>query len=239
MWVTGSVGSVAEWSTAWVVETRSATVAMASVDDVDSAAVAASARRLSSEEKARAASIPREMERVRFQVGRLLLRALAGQVLGVEPTRLSVTARCPDCGGPHGAPVLVGGPAGAAVNVSYSGAIVAVAVSADVPVGVDVETPVARSRELAELAVSDAGGGGTAVDPLRQWTRVEAVLKADGRGLRLDHSAVSFQRRGIQLAASVPAAHGRGRSSFAVMDLDMTGSPYPDVIASLATASSH
>ncbi len=56
-------------------------------------------------------------------------------------------------------------------------------------------------------------------DELQHWTRVEAVLKADGGGLRIDPAAVEFSR--------LPDVGFRARMSggavFEVQDLEIPG----------------
>jgi 4'-phosphopantetheinyl transferase len=102
---------------------------------------------------------------------------------------------CPFCGGPHG-PLRVHGVA-ARAGVAYTADLAVVAVadaSSARAIGVDAE------------AVDAAPAGGSSASPgstpalervlapgagIREWTRIEAVLKADGRGLRLDPAAVA------------------------------------------------
>jgi 4'-phosphopantetheinyl transferase len=115
----------------------------------------------------------------RTAVGRDALRALAAELVGADPADVTVRARCATCGGPHGRPVLGGSRDLDALHasVAHAGAAVVVAVSAGGPVGIDAEP---RGRE--------APPGTT----LEEWVRIEAVLKADGRGLRIDPSCVRF-----------------------------------------------
>jgi 4'-phosphopantetheinyl transferase len=110
--------------------------------------------------------------------GRALLRGLAAAQLGVAPEDVPLVQRCPDCGGPHGRPVVEGSD----LHVSLSRcALGTVAVAAwGRAIGVDVE-PRELPPERLDAIRSVAGGDGVA-----HWTAVEAVLKADGRGLRVD-----------------------------------------------------
>lgn len=111
-----------------------------------------------------------------FLQGRMLLRTLAGDMLGLDPAAVPLSATCADCGGPHGQPRIPG----LAVSLSRCAtAIVAVAATAGA-IGVDVEPLMGTAERIAAIA-SVAGDGG-----IRRWTSVEAVLKADGRGLRVD-----------------------------------------------------
>lgn len=136
-----------------------------------------------------------------FLSGRVLLRSLVTELTGMPPAAIRISARCPDCRGPHGAPVVED--CALFVNISHCpGAIVAVA-SWHGAVGVDVEqTPAAESAIEAIEALT-----GTA--DLRQWTRLEAVLKADGRGLRIDPAAVTINQTGATVEATIAGSDRR------------------------------
>ncbi|MBM7389400.1 4'-phosphopantetheinyl transferase [Clavibacter michiganensis] len=115
----------------------------------------------------------------RTAAGRAALRALAAEIVCADPADVTVRARCATCGGAHGRPVLGGSRAldGLHASVAHAGDAVVVAVSADGPIGIDAEP---RGRE--------ASPGTT----LAGWVRIESVLKADGRGLRVEPSRVRF-----------------------------------------------
>ncbi|RII90058.1 4'-phosphopantetheinyl transferase superfamily protein, partial [Clavibacter michiganensis] len=100
-------------------------------------------------------------------------------VAGADPADVTVRARCATCGGEHGRPVLGGSRAldGLHASVAHAGDAVVVGVSTDGPIGIDAEP---RGRE--------APPGTT----LAEWVRIEAVLKADGRGLAVDPARVRF-----------------------------------------------
>ena len=127
---------------------------------------------------------PDELTRVGdrgFVQGRMLLRTLAGELLFLDPAAVPLSATCPDCGGPHGQPRIPG------LTVSLSRcatAIVAVAALKGT-VGIDVEP--LRGTAERDAAIADVAGGGG----IRHWTSVEAALKADGRGLRVDPRGVT------------------------------------------------
>ncbi|SKC49335.1 4'-phosphopantetheinyl transferase superfamily protein [Okibacterium fritillariae] len=135
---------------------------------------------------------------------------------GAPHADLVLDARCPTCGGPHGPLTLAGtertsrrssrslrSPRSAAPSVSLSASeeAIVVAVSDDARLGVDVDVLFSarrgvgsddvaqRVRHVASVLGIDAGAER---DVLQRWTRVEAVLKADGRGLRVDPREVSF-----------------------------------------------
>lgn len=152
-----------------------------------------------------------------FLVGRMLLRELAAELTG-DP-RPVITATCPDCGGPHGVPRLEG----AAPRLSVSRcALAVVAVATWGAIGVDIE-PIAGAESRLD-AIEKLTGHRS----LRHWTRVEAVLKADGRGLRVDPRQVLIEEVEGQLRGSVggnesygiiePAIDPRLRVSVAIAD---------------------
>lgn len=116
-----------------------------------------------------------------FLTGRALLLRLLGQRFG---TATADTGPCLRCGGPHG-PVAVRG-AAANASVAYAPGLVVAAVGSVARLGIDVvdAAPGPRWDDLGRLlrvAPSRAP---------RRWTQVEAVLKADGRGLRVDPADV-------------------------------------------------
>jgi len=114
------------------------------------------------------------------------------------PAGAELSNPCPRCGRPHG-PVRVSG-ADALASVSYAGTIAVVGV-ADTALfqafGIDAEAEYDGNR--------DAAGFGGILGPgrasLREWTRVEAALKADGRGLRVDPASVVVGERGAEDSA--------------------------------------
>jgi len=121
---------------------------------------------------------------------------------GVDP---SLATSCPRCGADdHGPLRAVSAPV--VVSVSYSGPFVAVAAapsSAATALGIDIE-----------LGAADAALDGLATlfapaDPptRREWTAIEAAVKADGRGLnvspervRLDADRAHVPGAGLALA---------------------------------------
>jgi phosphopantetheinyl transferase len=119
---------------------------------------------LCAEERARAERIVRERNRRLWIRSRGILRTVLGRYLDIDPRALRFEL------GPHGKPALHGGAGQASdlrFNLSHSGEIVLIAVTAGREVGVDVER--ARKRYTAEF--------------LRTWVAHEAVVKCRGTGL--------------------------------------------------------
>ncbi|MFJ9825626.1 4'-phosphopantetheinyl transferase family protein [Streptomyces sp. NPDC101160] len=131
-------------------------------------------------------SLTEERVRAQYVTAHALLRTVLGEVLDRDPASLSFAK------GPHGKPYLADVPV--EFSLSHSGELVAVALSLEAPVGVDVERvpepsaelplPVLSSAERAEydrVAAPERAAAFTTY-----WVRKEAVLKATGEGLRVD-----------------------------------------------------
>jgi 4'-phosphopantetheinyl transferase len=116
------------------------------------------------------------------------------ELVGADPIRLALDATCPDCREQHGQIVVPDYP----IHVSLSHSRLAViAVASARPIGVDVESTVQSIERLAAIGI-------VAGQPsIAGWTAVEAVLKADGRGLRVDPKRVEFEGFGEKLEARV------------------------------------
>lgn len=123
-------------------------------------------------------------ETARRGVAWQVLRALVGDAAA------SISNICPQCGAPHG-PVQIAG-ARVVASVTYAGGF-AIACIADrahaLAVGIDAESVSDPRRSAAAMRGVIHPGKSSS---LREWTRVEAVLKADGRGLRVAPAAVSL-----------------------------------------------
>ena len=154
-------------------------------------------RLLGAAERVRAAATERADQRDRFLLGRLLVRDLAADAGGIRPEEVNVTATCEHCGREHSRPRVswpaAAGPPPSVSLASCDGLVVAALAPAAVPVGVDVERSRATTSRTAEAerrgAVTDLVGGSRRT-AIRRWVRAEAVLKADGRGLRVEPAAV-------------------------------------------------
>ena len=160
-------------------------------------------------------TVPREA--ARREIADSLVARIAGALPGARPDAslgapVTVGRRCQRCGAAdHGRPVVVGAPVLA--SVSYAGDLVVVAVaeaSRVLAVGVDVEqTERGRADSLRGLITP---GRGTS---LRHWTRVEAVLKADGRGLSVEPGRVRIERslRGVHASITGDDTGGGARTA--------------------------
>lgn len=105
-------------------------------------------------------------------------RAVSRALLSALLPEATFVSRCPRCGGDHGR-IRVSG-ADAVVSVSYAqGWAVGAVAQGWTRVGIDVSPTDAGGLDLV-LPGADA----------RSWTRVEAVLKVDGRGLDVDPARV-------------------------------------------------
>jgi 4'-phosphopantetheinyl transferase len=122
----------------------------------------------------------------RFAVGRSLMTSLVTDL--VDQADVEIFRHCPRCGShEHGAPQIRDLPI--AVSVSYAGSMVAAAAirtTDAAAIGIDIE-PEASAARVGELALLFQP---LPAPDLRQWTLLEAVLKADGRGLNVDPSTV-------------------------------------------------
>lgn len=120
----------------------------------------------------------------RRAAGRDLLRRLVADLGGGADA--TIGQRCDECGAAdHGALYVVDRPI--AVSVSYADPLVVVAAVRHedaASVGIDVEPD---DRPIGDLAALFAPN---AAPDLTVWTRIEAVLKATGRGIRMDPSTV-------------------------------------------------
>lgn len=150
--------------------------------------------------------------------GNALISAVAAS-LGVDvgpPAR-----RCPICGShEHGVPEIAGGRLVASLSYADDIVVAAVARREDgAAVGVDVERADRSTGDLAALFAAHA------IPDIEQWTRIEAVLKASGRGIRISPSTIDV---------SGPVAH-LGESSF---DLATVAGPEGYVVSVAAAAPS-
>ncbi|WAB80415.1 hypothetical protein OVN18_07470 [Microcella daejeonensis] len=120
-------------------------------------------------------------------LARELLATFVAELAPERVATVTITRLCSTCGADgHGRPIVIG--TDVVVSVAYAGAAVAVAIAPQAEaaaVGVDLERVAAAGRHapLAELGALFAPG---AAPSLEGWTLLEAALKADGRGLRVE-----------------------------------------------------
>ncbi len=142
---------------------------------------------LSAQEQARANRFIDRHARARHVIGRSALRLIAAAVGGADPRAVEVAEAA------GGKPFLPAHPR-VHTSVSHTGAVIVVALSFDVRVGVDIEDGArssVRSREIAArfFAADEAQRLARLPEPayhrrfLRHWTVKEAVGKALGQGI--------------------------------------------------------
>jgi len=161
--------------------------------------LASAERLLDAGEQARAARFRFEHDRVTYVLAHALWRTALGICLGMEATRVPLGST------PAGQPRLHG--TRYATSLSHSGSWVAIAICADVTVGVDIERSPARMAldelmplictpaEMADLARLPTQARETGL--LKLWTRKEALLKAFGVGLNEDPALMSAMSGGL------------------------------------------
>jgi len=142
---------------------------------------------LSSAERTRAAALRHPQRRACWVQARVACRRILGGYLGADPAVLRFAA------GPWGKPALAGsaGRSGLAFNLSNSGNLSVLGVSAGLPLGVDCEwlrpRSLAVARRMFDAATVQALTQRTGADRWLAyhvaWTTLEARVKADGRGL--------------------------------------------------------
>ncbi|MFF1871220.1 4'-phosphopantetheinyl transferase superfamily protein [Streptomyces sp. CB03911] len=149
---------------------------------------------LDPEEQSRAAAYLSADARRRFVLAHGAVRHLVAGRLGVAPQEIRWRR------GPHGKPELAGRHTGAEVNLSHSGVVAMVALSASRRVGVDVQRALPRLDatgmperyflpEEARFVRAGADPGSRAERFAGLWARKEALVKAHGgrltQGLRI------------------------------------------------------
>jgi 4'-phosphopantetheinyl transferase len=140
---------------------------------------------LSGDEIARASRFVGARDRQHFIVGRARLRQVLASYLAVPPEAVRFNY------GEHGKPLLSRYPHAPSFNLSHSGGLAALAVSGCGTVGIDVERLRPMGSEIGqrffthnENAILAKLSGRRRVESFfRCWTRKEAVVKANGKGL--------------------------------------------------------
>ena len=178
--------------------------------DLPAPAAARCADALDDGDRARASALADPDDRRRFTVAHGLLRILAAQELGAPPGGLRWAT------GPHGKPELVPPWSGLHTSLSHSGGMVAAAVSASRPAGVDIQEllpgldPVrlsARFFPAEEARYVAAGRDGAQADRFAHlWARKEAVVKASG-GRLWANLAMPVRAREVVRPVQPPGPH--------------------------------
>lgn len=174
--------------TIWLVDLALSSPALTACDAV-----------LSADERARADRFLRTEDRDRYRASHAALRLVLGRALGADPRNLTFAA------GPNGKPELAGAVREVlGFNLSHSGRLALIGLSACRPIGVDVEMirPLPDALRIARGHFSADEAEALAAAPERErvaiffglWTRKEAVVKALGAGLALplDHFSVTL-----------------------------------------------
>lgn len=140
-----------------------------------------------------------------------ILRARVAHLLGLAAADVLTGRACPRCGSSaHGRPWARGGGAEVFVSLSRCGEHLLTAVSADGPVGVDLEEIAAVERGWDPQLVLHPSERAAAQRADRQeravlWARKEAVLKALGTGLATPMESVRLAEHHV---VDLPAPPG-------------------------------
>jgi 4'-phosphopantetheinyl transferase len=140
---------------------------------------------LDKQEARRRARFRGDVDRDRFTLATVLLRALVARRTNVDFATATIDRTCDVCGEPHGRPRLAH--PGLEASISHAGDVVAVALTAAGPVGVDIEVVAPGEYESLIASVCTPDEQEFVRGPhdfYTYWTRKEAVLKATGEGLR-------------------------------------------------------
>jgi 4'-phosphopantetheinyl transferase len=148
---------------------------------------------LSPEEQVRAQRFLKETDRMRFVLGRAIVRSLCGAHLGIEPASIQLDHT--STGKPYLANPIPAGRKRFEFNVAHSGDCILVAWTEAQAVGVDVEALeryvsvwIDDASAIAFSTAERAALSGAKPDEVlttfyRIWVRKEAVLKAEGCGI--------------------------------------------------------
>jgi 4'-phosphopantetheinyl transferase len=166
---------------------------------------------LSGDERARASRFFGARDREQFIVGRARLRQILASYLVVPPETIRFGY------GKHGKPLLSRYPGAPSFNLSHSGDVAALAVSGCGAVGIDVEQLRPVGTEIGrrfftdnENAILDRLSGRRRLESfLRCWTRKEAILKADGKGLTGGLAQIDVALACAATSRPLHISHGR------------------------------
>lgn len=148
---------------------------------------------LNGTERARLQKFRRTADAERFLVAHYLKRFFLGMLLGQNPEKVDFVF------GKGNKPLLAG--AQCHFNLSHSGNWVALMISKQVPVGVDVEQPSPNRADLPEALVIHPNDRlhSTFEDNSHgfysSWTLKEAMSKCDGRGLGMPFNEIRLEAK--------------------------------------------
>jgi 4'-phosphopantetheinyl transferase len=180
--------------------------------DVPPETVAACWATLDAGERVRADELESPRKRQRFAIAHGALRILAGQAIGTPPEELRWIP------GRHGKPEVAQPFSTLHTSLSHSGEMIAVAISTDRPVGVDVQQLV-PSLDIGALSARFFGpdeaayvaAGGDARERADRfahlWARKEATVKAVGGRLWPNLGIVVHGREVVDCAEPVSSLH--------------------------------
>ncbi|MCU0826591.1 MAG: 4'-phosphopantetheinyl transferase superfamily protein [Tabrizicola sp.] len=179
------------------------------LDDDGDIALHQAASTLAKVELDRAAAFNFDRDRNRFVRARGFLRREVSAVLGYHPEKLAIRI------GPHGKPFVDGHSLG--FNLSHSAGLAVLALNADGPVGVDVESLalVRNTADLCETCLTFAERNALKAAPdasrdsrfLAFWTAKEAAVKLTGTGWSVEPKTVELSLvGGLPMAVQTPPA---------------------------------
>jgi phosphopantetheinyl transferase len=184
---------------------------------------------LSPEELAHAETLRQPADRARYRAARMLLRHALSKAAGGEIGPAEWRYR----DAPNGKPMLAASFPAIEFNISHSDGCVAVAVSKDGPVGIDLECVACDLRSGIVEDVLTAAERDSLLQLstdekwrrfMRIWTAKEACAKALGLGLGLD-----FRRMEVgfdPLRVLISSDFGPARFEVAMRDLSRNSRPY-------------
>ena len=174
---------------------------------------------LDAEERRRLAAITDAPTARAYAVLHLLARDVLGRVLGCTAGEVALDRTCTRCHGQHGAPRVVGHP-GLHVSLSRTPDLVAVVVSMDARVGIDVERVAAAGFPGFDAVATHPSELSADLDDRERavsWVRKEAALKALGVGFVVDPGTLTTPQPG-RAEVVLP-----GRPAVSVVDIGLDG----------------
>lgn len=178
---------------------------------------------LDTDERKRAAAINKEFLHRRYVTTQGLLRSILAKTVNQPPEQLVIRRM------EHGKPYLADYPE-LAFNLSHTGDTMVLAIGENCRLGVDIETCRTRANfpALVEKCFAEIEAAWWRTLPetekirefYRFWTRKEALVKADGRGIALGLSRCVINPENPATWLSVPASC-EPASAWHVRDIDM------------------